>query len=64
MIEPSIDSLREKVESKYTLVTLAAQRAREIRETGRSVLEHPKSTTEVGIALEEVKAEKLFVKEK
>jgi len=63
VIEPSIDSLREKVKSKYTLVTLASKRAREIRDTGSSAIENPTSTTDVGVALEEVKAEKLFVKE-
>jgi DNA-directed RNA polymerase subunit omega len=30
MIEPNIDELLEKVDSKYSLVTLAAKRAREI----------------------------------
>jgi DNA-directed RNA polymerase subunit omega len=30
MIEPTIDHLLEKVDSKYSLVTLAAKRAREI----------------------------------
>jgi DNA-directed RNA polymerase subunit omega len=30
MIEPSIDELLDKVDSKYTLVVLAAKRAREI----------------------------------
>lgn len=30
MIEPSIDDLLEKVDSKYSLVILAARRAREI----------------------------------
>jgi DNA-directed RNA polymerase subunit omega len=30
MIEPSIDELLDKVDSKYTLVILAAKRAREI----------------------------------
>ena len=30
MIEPSIDDLMDKVDSKYTLVILAAKRAREI----------------------------------
>jgi DNA-directed RNA polymerase subunit omega len=30
MIEPNIDDLLEKVDSKYTLVILAAKRAREI----------------------------------
>ena len=30
MIEPTIDTLLEKVDSKYTLVILSARRAREI----------------------------------
>ena len=30
MVDPSIDYLAEKVDSKYTLVTLAAKRAREL----------------------------------
>lgn len=30
MIEPNIDALLERVDSKYTLVILAAKRAREI----------------------------------
>jgi DNA-directed RNA polymerase subunit omega len=30
MIEPNIDDLMERVDSKYSLVTLAAKRAREI----------------------------------
>jgi DNA-directed RNA polymerase subunit omega len=30
LIEPTIDTLLEKVDSKYTLVILAARRAREI----------------------------------
>ena len=30
MIEPTIDSLLERVDSKYSLVVLAARRAREI----------------------------------
>lgn len=30
MVDPSIDRLAEKVDSKYTLVILAAKRAREI----------------------------------
>ncbi len=32
LIKPSIDSLLDKVESKYTLVITAAQRGRQIRE--------------------------------
>ena len=34
MLTPSIDSLKEKIDSKYTLVTLASKRAREMQEEG------------------------------
>ena len=63
MLEPSIDALQEKIKSKYTLVTLSARRARQMSETNKTLIEHPKSHKYVGIALEEVQAEKLFVKE-
>ena len=32
MLEPSIDTLQEKINSKYTLVTLSAKRARDLQE--------------------------------
>lgn len=63
MLEPSIDALQEKVKSKYTLVTLSARRAREMRETKRVLIENPKSLKYVGKALEEIQAEKLTVKQ-
>jgi len=57
MLYPSIDKLLEKVNSKYTLVTLSAKRARMLQEgTARTLLEHPKSDKFVGQALEEVNA--------
>lgn len=63
MLEPSIDALREKVKSKYTLVTLSARRARQMRETKKVLIENPKSYKYVGMALEEVQAGKLSVVE-
>ncbi len=54
MLYPSIDDLLEKLDSKYTLVTVAAKRAREIRDTGVSYISNPKSHKHVGIALEEI----------
>ncbi|HLR41392.1 MAG TPA: DNA-directed RNA polymerase subunit omega [Virgibacillus sp.] len=63
MLEPSIDALQEKVRSKYTLVTLSARRAREMRETQKFLIENPKSLKYVGKALEEIQAEKLTVKQ-
>lgn len=63
MLEPSIDELQEKIKSKYTLVTLSARRAREMRHAENMLIENPKSHKLVGVALEEILAEKLFVKE-
>ncbi len=63
MLEPSIDALQEKVRSKYTLVTLSARRAREMRDTQKFLIENPKSLKYVGKALEEIQAEKLTVKQ-
>lgn len=63
MLEPSIDQLQEKINSKYTLVTISARRAREIKDEGKSMIEHPKSHKYVGIALEEIDAGKLYIQE-
>lgn len=64
MLEPSIDNLQKKINSKYTLVTISARRARELQNEHTSLVEHPKSLKSVGIALEEIYHDKLFVKEK
>lgn len=63
MLEPSIDSLQEKIDSKYTLVTISARRARELQDGSKPLIEEPKSLTYVGIALEEIVHDKLYVKE-
>lgn len=53
MINPSIDTLVTKVDSKYTLVVLAAKRAREIMDGSVTTVES-KSNKQVTVALEEV----------
>lgn len=53
MIHPSLDVLVKKVDSKYTLVVLAAKRAREIM-SGDSALVESKSNKPVTVALEEI----------
>lgn len=63
MLEPSIDSLQDKINSKYTLVTISARRARDLQDGAKPLVENPKSHTFVGIALEEIDQEKLYVKE-
>ncbi|MGH2723161.1 MAG: DNA-directed RNA polymerase subunit omega [Actinomycetota bacterium] len=71
MIEPSIDDLLERVESKYSLVTLAAKRAREINayysQLGEGRGEYVPPLVETGglrnkplsIALEEIAEDKV-----
>ena len=49
MVDPSIDYLAEKVDSKYTLVILAAKRARERTVPGVNAAEK-----EVSSALKEI----------
>ncbi|MBO0600983.1 DNA-directed RNA polymerase subunit omega [Sporosarcina sp. E16_3] len=56
MLTPSIDSLKEKIDSKYTLVTLASKRARQMQEEGTKLLNSYVSNKNVGKALEEVAA--------
>lgn len=61
MLEPSIDQLQKKIKSKYTLVTISARRARELRETDNLQVENSKSNNYVGMALEEVLDDKLVL---
>ena len=56
MLYPSVDSLKSKIDSKYTLVTLAAKRAREMQETKNNLLSSYTFHKNVGKALEEVAA--------
>ncbi len=57
MIKPSIDKLLEHVDSKYTLVVLAAKRAREL--VGEIPVENIKSTKPVTVALHEIANESI-----
>ncbi|UTR10932.1 MULTISPECIES: DNA-directed RNA polymerase subunit omega [Evansella] len=65
MLNPSIDSLMRKIDSKYTLVTVSAHRARQLRENPEmhQKTEKSKSVNFVGMALEEIDAEKLTYKQ-
>jgi DNA-directed RNA polymerase subunit omega len=58
MIYPSLDVLVNKVDSKYTLVVLAAKRARELM-NGSTPFVDSKSNKQVTIALEEVARNKI-----
>ncbi len=59
MLYPPIDSLLEKIDSKYSLVSVAAKRARNLQKTGAAPTIEPRSFKNVGIALEEIHANTL-----
>ena len=59
MIYPSLDELLKKVDSRYTLVTATAKRARKVLEEEK--LNDDKSIKAVSIALEEIGAGKIHV---
>lgn len=52
MIYPSLDDLLKHADNKYTLVTVAAKRARQIIEKGQASEEH--TVKAVTIALQEI----------
>lgn len=55
MLYPPIDSLLEKIDSKYSLVSVASKRARLMKADNlKPLLEDYKSHKNVGIALEEI----------
>ncbi|ASS91609.1 MAG: DNA-directed RNA polymerase subunit omega [Bacillaceae bacterium] len=56
MLYPSIDSLLNRINSKYTLVTVAAKRARQMQQNNDQQLENTVSVKYVGKALEEIDA--------
>jgi DNA-directed RNA polymerase subunit omega len=60
MLYPSIDSLLKKINSKYTLVSVAAKRAREMQQNNDQQIEKTKSVKFVGKALEEIDANLLY----
>ncbi|MFT9847926.1 DNA-directed RNA polymerase subunit omega [Aneurinibacillus sp. REN35] len=59
MIYPSVDELLQQVDSKYTLVSIASKRARQMREQNKYLIEKPISHKFVGTALEEMHAGKI-----
>lgn len=62
MLYPSIDELLKIIDSKYSLVTIAAKRARQLQDQHNEVLEKYVSDKNVGKALEEIYAGVLRIK--
>ena len=59
---PSIDQLADKTSSKYRLVMAVAKRALEIDATKKTYMEHPSNKKSIGLALEEIKADKILIR--
>ncbi|ABN52546.1 MAG TPA: DNA-directed RNA polymerase subunit omega [Hungateiclostridium thermocellum] len=58
MIEPSINSLLEKVDSRYTLVVATAKRARQLTD-GANKLTNCESDKPVTVAINEINENKI-----
>lgn len=58
---PSIDELTDKCNSKYKLVIAAAKRAKEIDLSHQSYLPYTRNQKSIGIALEEIIADKVRI---
>jgi DNA-directed RNA polymerase subunit omega len=64
IIYPSMESLDSKTDSIYTLVILAARRARTINIDGKKMLNEYKTENPVSKSLEEIAAGKILYKNK
>ncbi|RST75439.1 DNA-directed RNA polymerase subunit omega [Siminovitchia acidinfaciens] len=63
MLYPSIDKLMNVIDSKYSLVSVAAKRARQLQDENNPHLEKYQSYKFVGKALEEIYNGVLTIKE-
>lgn len=61
IIYPSIDKLLDRIDSKYSLVSIAAKRATELQVEKNPMLNEYQSPTYVGQALEEIVSNDLVV---
>ncbi|OFU49950.1 MULTISPECIES: DNA-directed RNA polymerase subunit omega [Aerococcus] len=61
IIYPSIDKLLDRIDSKYSLVSIAAKRATELQVEKNPMLNEYQSPTYVGQALEEIASNDLVV---
>ncbi len=63
MIEPSLEVLLEKVDSKFSLITMVSKRARQLN-SGYPKLIKTNSVKSVTIALEEIADGKVVLKQR
>lgn len=62
LVDPSLDDLLTKVDNKFKLVTLAMKRARQIND-GQPLFEQTNAARPVSLALHEINAGTVYVKE-
>lgn len=62
MLYPSINDLRKKVDSRYSLVILAAKRARDIVDGKPPLTDEAKCDRPVSIAAWEIEEDQIFYK--
>ena len=58
LLYPAIDVIKEKADSRYTLVVMAAKRARDLIE-GKPVLIDTKNSVPISVAAEEIVEDKI-----
>ncbi|KRM18856.1 hypothetical protein FC40_GL000641 [Ligilactobacillus hayakitensis DSM 18933 = JCM 14209] len=63
ILYPSVDELLEQVDSRYSLIMLAAKRAHQVDEGAEELLDSYKSPKQIGHALEEIAAGKVKIKD-
>ncbi|MET3682082.1 DNA-directed RNA polymerase subunit omega [Alkalibacillus flavidus] len=63
ILEPSVDNLLNKIDSKYAIVRASSSRARELHDNQNYMLDDYKSPKYVGRALEEIIEDKLSIEE-
>ena len=62
--EPSAEQLVDKADSLYTVIILAAKRARHLNENGEKLLENYRSHKLVSKSLEEIEKDKITYEKK
>ncbi|MDR3190348.1 MAG: DNA-directed RNA polymerase subunit omega [Lactobacillaceae bacterium] len=61
ILYPSVDTLLERVNSRYRLIALGAKRAHELEQGAPKTLAHFDSVKSIGQALEEIEAGNVIV---
>jgi DNA-directed RNA polymerase subunit omega len=62
VLYPPVDELQKKVDSKFTLVILALRRANQLNNKAPRLIERPRGSKPVTIALEEINHGKIKAK--